>query len=452
MGFNFPDAPTPGQVFGNYTWDAATGAWKLTAGGTGAPPSTVNPKPLGPVAPGIATPYSREDHVHPIDATVRYDTPQTLTDDVGTTVGQKTQGRKNIYAAPFDAMAYSGMQINGSMEVSQELGNAGRTSTGYILDGWRFTNSTTASVAAAQVPGGTNPGLPNFINSPVSAAQATLTTTQAATVFQFIEGYRIARMAWGTLNAQPMTIGFWTAHNRTGTYSVAVRNGTDDRSYVTTYTQNASSTWEYKTVTIPGDTTGTWASNNNIGMLIQFAMACGPTYTAPAANAWSGGFYIVAPGQVNAVAATSDIFRITGVVVLPGIEAPSAARSPLIMRPYDQELVTCKRYWEKSYPYAVAVGSVTANGSMFSTAGTPYWLNASSFQCSEKRAVPIVTLYSPNTGSSGMAAEANLGNTFVADRAISAANVSEKTFQALGAGTMTPGNLIRLHWTADARL
>ena len=72
-----------------------------------------------------------------------------------------------------------------------------------------------------------------------------------------------------------------------------------------------------------------------------------PTSTAPSANTWVAGTYDAAPGQVNAVAATADLFLITGVVVLPGIEAPSAARSPLIMRPFDQELVTCQRYYYK---------------------------------------------------------------------------------------------------------
>jgi hypothetical protein len=108
-----------------------------------------------------------------------------------------------------------------------------------------------------------------------------------------------------------------------------------------------SDAWEYKTVTIPGDVSGTWAKDNTVGMRIQFANACGPTYTAPAANVWTAGIYVAAPGQVNGVAATTDNFRITGVTVLPGTQAPTAAQSPNVMRPYDQELVTCKRYFQK---------------------------------------------------------------------------------------------------------
>ena len=92
---------------------------------------------------------------------------------------------------------------------------------------------------------------------------------------------------------------------------------------------------------------GAWANDNTVGMIIGFVMAAGPTQTAPSANNWLAGVYVSAPGQINAVQATTDVFRITGVVVLPGIEAPFAARSALIMRPYDQELLTCERYWGK---------------------------------------------------------------------------------------------------------
>jgi hypothetical protein len=75
-------------------------------------------------------------------------------------------------------------------------------------------------------------------------------------------------------------------------------------------------------------------------------MASGTTFAGPA-NAWAAGNFIGATGTTNGVAALTDTFQITGVIVLPGIEAPSAARSPFIMRPFDQELAVCKRYWQK---------------------------------------------------------------------------------------------------------
>jgi hypothetical protein len=177
-----------------------------------------------------------------------------------------------------------------------------------------------------------------------------------------IEGFRTARLNWGTANAQPVTIGFWTAHHRAGVYTGTIRNNANNRSYAFTYTQTVADVGQYNVVTIPGDTAGTWAIDNSTGLWLTFAMAVGATNTAPSINTWLAGSYGAGPGQINAVAATSDIFRITGVVVLPGIEAPSAARSPLIMRPCGQELLTCKRYWQSFiFPTFLTISGYTAS-------------------------------------------------------------------------------------------
>jgi hypothetical protein len=103
---------------------------------------------------------------------------------------------------------------------------------------------------------------------------------------------------------------------------------------------------QYNTVTIPGDVTGTWAADNTAGMLVGFAVAVGASSIAPSANTWAAVGYIAAPGQVNGVGATTDAFRIAGIIVIPGNEAPSAARSPFIMRNYMQELPLCMRYYQ----------------------------------------------------------------------------------------------------------
>ena len=311
-------------------------------------------------------------------------TDVSVAEDQPFTEVQKAQGRKNIYAAPFDAMAYSGMQINGSMEVSQEKGTAQTTThLEYIVDGWRLFLGGTAGMACGQAVGGP-PGITNIIFASTLTAQPSLGASDQVFLFQNIEGWRVARLAWGTTNASPITIAFWSNHVRTGVYSVSVHNGVPDRSYSASYTQNASNVFQYNTITIPGDTVGTWARDNTTGMQIVFGLGSGTANTAPSANTWSTGSYSAAPGQINGVAATSDSFRITGVVVLPGIEAPSAARSPLIMRPYDQELITCKRYYQKfpgivvdintvcqSFPYPVefrAQPALSGGGAGFNTA------------------------------------------------------------------------------------
>ena len=164
-----------------------------------------------------------------------------------------------------------------------------------------------------------------------------------------LKGTELPVFGWATAAAQPITIAFWSAHHRVGSYSGTVRIPGGSRSYGFLYTQNVADIPEYKTVTIPGDTVGTWPIANTLGMELHFSMACGSTYAASSAGVWYANEYLGVVGQINGVAATSDVFRLTGVVVLPGTEAPSAARSPLIMRPFDQELLTCRRYFWKYY-------------------------------------------------------------------------------------------------------
>ena len=379
-------APT-GATAGNLWWESDTGIlyiffndgtssqWVAITtipsgggGGGGAPPSTANPIMDSVAAPGIATPYAREDHVHPSDTSkagltqvVRYDAAQVLT------AAQQIQARQNVYAAPFDAMAYNGMQINGSMEVSQENGTTAVTASSLnVIDGWK--NSTSAGVLSNAQVADAPDGFTNSLKASVVAGA----TPAAGTAYLFtnsIEGYRTSRLAWGTVNAQPITIGFWTKIHRPGLYSGAVRNSAANRSCPFTFTHNVADVWEYKIVTVLGCTDGVWEKTNLTGIQIHFTIAAAADRLSTA-GVWSSASPtpLGATGSINGVATTGDTFQITGVVVLPGIEAPSAARSPLIMRPFDQELVTCQRYWQKSYAYNIAPGS-PINGGVAGFAG-----------------------------------------------------------------------------------
>jgi hypothetical protein len=141
---------------------------------------------------------------------------------------------------------------------------------------------------------------------------------------------------------------------------------------------------QFNVVTIPGDTTGSWAADNTVGLYLSFTVASGAT-PAASNNTWLAGATQVAAGQVNGVGTTADAFRLTGVVVLPGIEAPSAVRAPLIMRPYDQELILCGRYYNKiTVPSA---GALLAAGTNYSAT-----LALVTFPYPKMRAAPSITL------------------------------------------------------------
>jgi hypothetical protein len=340
---DFPASPSVGQKYPasplagipTYTWDGEK--W-TTQGGSivSASPGTLLPlMNAKPALVGVSTNFSREDHVHPVDTS----------------------------RAPFDAMAYSGLQINGAMEISQELGAAGLPSltntTRYIVDGWQI-----ATVGGQVIASSPNAACPSgFVQSlavQVMTANAAPAAGNLCAIRHAIEGYRLAHLAWGTANAQPITISFWIYAVRPGNYSGAINNGAGNRSYPFAFTINAASTWEYKTVTIPGDTAGAWAKDNSVGLYLHIALMAGSTYAGPA-NAWAAANYYGVTGGTNGVAATTDLMLLTGVIVLPGSEAPSAARSPFVMRSYGQELAQCQRYWQLVYPearWSATAGSV----------------------------------------------------------------------------------------------
>jgi len=331
-------------------------------------------------------------------------------------------------APALDAMAYNGMQINGAMEVSQENGVAPILVTNnqfYIVDGWKVAcGGTTPTVRAEQIvvaPIGFNRAL----QIRATVANAAPAATDYCAYIQHIEGYRISRLWWGLAQASPITLGFWVFSTITGTFSGTVRNGiTANRSYAFTYVVNAVSTWEYKTVTIAGDTTGTWVTDNTAGMSITFTAMSGTTYlTAP--NVWTAGNFLGATGTNNLVKNTTDLMVITGVVLLPGTGAPSAAQSSLITRPFDQELQTCKRYWEKVRIYNVS----------YSTSGTGVMGMAVRFPV-EKRSAPTSTLV----------ANAFSNATFLS----TAANATE--VQCIGSVTATGTYILDATFTCDARL
>jgi hypothetical protein len=361
-----------------------------------------------------------------------------------------------VPATPFDVMAYSGLQLNGSFDISQEKLNQGAANGGNVCDGWVMQKVGTSVVGCAQINGIFNPlGMPNGCWTNTVTPQPTILAGDFVALCQHVEGSKIVRLAWGTLNAQPLTIAFWSSHTRPGTYSVVVRNtGTNGyRSYATTYTQNAGGANEYKVVTIPGCTDGTWPASDIIGLSVFFTVACGATYTAPVANAWQSGNYLGAPGQVNCVATTNDKLQIGGVLFLPGTAAPSAAVAPRVLRTPHQELPLCQRYFWKSFPIDMApawasagAGVLYASSIGHSGFGTP--LHA--FFPVVMRTIPTITTFNPANGNN-LVRNAALG----ADcQYVGASAVSQRGFSVVASGTNTEyiSHGLQVHATADARL
>ena len=233
--------------------------------------------------------------------------------------------------------------INGAQVIDQR--NAGNpvtlTSSGpYVTDRWKCNNNTDGTATAQQVSDAPT-GFNYSLKYTATATDTNLTTTQSTWVAQYIEGYNTADLGWGTANAKTITISFWVKSSLTGTFSYSISNNAFDRSYVTTYTINSANTWEYKTITIAGDTSGTWLTTNGIGMLQGWYLGVGPSLTTSTTNTWQGAGYQSASGSVAVISTSGATFYITGVQLEAGTTA-----SPFEYRQYGTELQLCQRYFE----------------------------------------------------------------------------------------------------------
>ena len=231
--------------------------------------------------------------------------------------------------------------INGAMMIDQRNAGAAITGVGngaYTLDRWRALQSTDGVATVQQVSDAPS-GFSNSWKWTTTTADSSLAAGQYAACDQKIEGFNTADLAFGTASAATITISFWVKSSLTGTFGGAIANSAFNRSYPFTYTINSANTWEQKSVTIAGDTTGTWvgATNGN-GMFVQFGLGVGSTYSGTAGS-WSANGYITATGAVSVIGTLNATWQITGVQLEKGSTATS-----FDYRPYGTELALCQRY------------------------------------------------------------------------------------------------------------
>jgi hypothetical protein len=253
--------------------------------------------------------------------------------------------------------------INGAMTIDQRNAGAsvtGSTSDPFVTDRWKTPASQNSKFTFQQNQGSVTlpAGFTNYLGATSSSAYS-VGSGDIFGIDQRIEGYNIADLGWGTANAQPITLSFWVQSSLTGTFGGSLLNSATNRSYVFTYAISAANTWEYKTVTIPGDTGGSWLTTNGVGIRLTFSLGMGSTLSG-AAGSWSSNTYLSATGAVSVVGTSGATFYITGVQLEEG-----TAASPFENRLYSTELNLCQRYYEKGYAMTCAYGN-GANG-VFST-------------------------------------------------------------------------------------
>ena len=247
--------------------------------------------------------------------------------------------------------------INGAMMIDQR--NAGAsvtvtTSGQFAVD--RFQSAATAGskFSMQQNAGSVTPpaGFANYLGA-TSLSSYSVGSTDVFGLRQIVEGFNAADLAWGTANAQPITISFWVRSSLTGTFGLGLGNSGFSRAYAATYTINSANTWEYKTVTIAGDTTGTWLTTNGAGIQLTFGLGYGSSYSGTA-GVWNAGSYFMPTGATSIVGTSGATFYITGVQLEKGSTATS-----FDYRPYGTELALCQRYYQQvADTYGKGVGGV----------------------------------------------------------------------------------------------
>ena len=234
--------------------------------------------------------------------------------------------------------------INGAMVIDQR--NAGASVTidntiAYTVDRWNVEDSTDGVLSVQQVVDAPN-GFYNSLKVTVTTADSSLGATQWAKLLQPVEANNVTDLDFGLSTAKTITVSFWVKSSLTGTFGASVLNSAENRCFPFSYTINSANTWEYKTATIPGDTTGSWTRGSNlIGLRLVFGLGVGSTYSGTAGAWTSSSFIYSVTGSVNLINTLNATWQITGVQLEVGSTATS-----FDYRPYGTELALCQRYYQ----------------------------------------------------------------------------------------------------------
>ena len=234
--------------------------------------------------------------------------------------------------------------INGGMVIDQRNAGASVTPTAhaYTLDRWYAVMSQASKYSVQQ----TATAPEGFINSlkVTSLSAYTVGASEYFQITQQIEGLNVSDLGWGTANAKTVTLSFQVYSSLTGTFGGVIANGTFNRSYPFSYSIPVANTWTTISITIAGDTSGTWLTTNGVGIYTMFSLGSGATVSGTS-GAWVGGGYRSATGATSVVGTSGATFYITGVQLEKGSTATS-----FDFRDYGRELAMCQRYYQAFTP------------------------------------------------------------------------------------------------------
>ena len=239
---------------------------------------------------------------------------------------QDNLGRRNIL-------------INGAMNIAQRGTSFASAGNGvYNLDRFLWYDTGAGVVTISQDTDTPNGNFKYSMKHDVTTADASLAAGDLYCTLQHIEGLNSAKLGWGSSDAKTITVSFWVKSPKTGIHCIGFQNNAQDRTRVEEYTVSSANTWEHKSITVPGDTSGTWLTTTGLGIRICWTLAAGSTFTK-AAGSWGAGNVYASPNQVNCMDNTSNNFYITGLQLEEGSVATDFEHLLI-----GEELALCQRY------------------------------------------------------------------------------------------------------------
>ena len=358
-------------------------------------------------------------------------------DVIGTSVAGSNLGAGN-------ASIMKNRIINGAMVINQRGYSASPANGDYTLDRWTAGVDQSGKFSVAQ----SSTAPVGFINSLLctSTSAYTVGSNEAFQIRQNIEGLNCTDLAWGTANAKTVTLSFQVYSSLTGTFGGSIVNNAYDRSYPFSYSIPVANTWTTISVTIAGDTSGTWLTTNGTGIRVGFSLGAGSSKSGTAGS-WAGAFYASATGATSVVGTSGATFYITGVQLEVGSSATGFE-----YRQYGQELALCQRYYEKSFNQGTApvqnVGT-TAGCLLYGLqAASTQYIGASTTYAVVKRVSPTITTYNPYAASAGWSA-AGSGDYTATIYSGGTSSIGLRNDTNMG---ITASGFMLIQWTASAEL
>jgi hypothetical protein len=333
--------------------------------------------------------------------------------------------------------------INGDMRVDQRNAGASGTAQEYTVDRWTAFLAQASKLTWQQNAGAVTPptGFANYLGATSSSAYSVLSTDYF--VFeQPIEGLNVADLAWGTASASTITLSFQARSSLTGTFGGSLQNSAQSRSYPFTYSIPTANTWTSISVTIAGDTTGTWLTTNGVGIRVNLSLGAGSSVSGTS-GAWAGSNYWSATGAVSVVGTSGATFYVTGVQLEVGTVA-----TPFERQIYNAQLAQCQRYYGKTFLSGTAPAqNAGVTASLFACSYTVNQPVAVNWKYpATMRAAPTITTYSPDNASANWSIQGGSRPT------VAVQSIGDQGVSIRGTTAVLVNASYEIHAAADAEL